>query len=97
MKDKLAVILQKNNFALAVFFIKATDPVAVITDLDDWLVLSQIPHDCFPAGVGRGQDVLNLPVPGHNADVFSRLKDETKAVTVKTNLTVSQTDIQMII
>lgn len=40
-----------------------TNPVAVITDLDDGLILSQIPDYRFPAGVGRGQDVLNLPVP----------------------------------
>lgn len=83
--------LAEGNFGLglAVFCIKATNPVAVVTDLDDGLILSQVPHDCFPARVGRGQDVLNLPVPGHNADVFSRLKEETTAVTAKTNLIMS--------
>lgn len=96
MKDKVAVILHKLTFDLLVFCIKATikkkkatNPVAVVTDLDDGLVLSQIPHDCFPTGVSRGQDMLNLPVPRHNTDVFSRLKEETKAVTDKSNLTMS--------
>lgn len=60
--------------------IKPTNPVAVIADLDDGLVLPQVPHHCFPAGVGRGQDVLHLPVPGHHADVFSRLRKEAKLV-----------------
>lgn len=55
----------------------------MVADLDDGFVLSQVPHNCFPAGVGRGQDVLNLPVPGHDTDVFSRLKGETEAVTDK--------------
>ena len=62
---------------------QTTNPVAVVTDLDDGLVLSQVPHHCFPTGVGWGQDVLNLPVPGHYTDVFSRLKEEMEAVTVK--------------
>lgn len=93
------MIYQAVTLDSAVYCIKATDPVAVVTDFDDGLVLSQVPHDCFPTGVGRGQDVLDLPVPGHDADVFSRLEQETKAVTVKTNLTESlgQTDIQMMI
>ena len=86
--------LEVGKSRLAVFCIKATYPVAVVTDLDDGFVLSQVPHNCFPTGAGRGQDVLNLPVPGHDTDVFSRLKAETKAVTVKTNLTLClrQTD-----
>lgn len=80
------VFLAEDHLGLNVIC-KATHPVAVVTDLDDGLILSQIPHNCFPTGAGRGQDVLNLPVPGHNTDVFSRLKNETKAVIVQTNLT----------
>lgn len=61
----------------------------MVTDLDNGLVLSQVPHNCFPTGIGRGQDVLNLPVPGHDTDIFSRLKEKTKAGAVNTNLTLS--------
>lgn len=82
--DKFAVIWQKvTSHLFTVSSFQATNPVAVVTDLDDGLILSQVPHNCFPTGVGRGQDVLNLPVPGHDTDVFSRLKEETEAVTVK--------------
>lgn len=88
IKHRLAVIWQELTLGLAVFRVKATNPVAVVADLDNRLVLSQVPHNCFPAGVGRGQDVLNLSVPGHDADVFSRLKEETKGVTVKANLNI---------
>lgn len=72
--------LAEGNFGHAVFCIEGTNPVAVVTDLDDGLVLPQVPYNCFPTGVDRGQDVLNLPVPGHNANVFSRLKEEKKIV-----------------
>lgn len=54
----------------------------MVTDLDDGLVLPQVPDDGFATRVGRGQDVLNLPVPGHNADVFGRLKEETDKVSL---------------
>lgn len=50
----------------------------MVTDLDDGFILPQVPHNCFPAGGGRGQDVLDLSVPGHNTDVFSRLREERK-------------------
>lgn len=63
----------------------AADPVAVVADLDDGLVLPQVPHDRLPAGVGGGQDVLHLSVPGHDADVLSglggdRRRDGTRRV-----------------
>lgn len=56
----------------------------MITDLYNGLILSEIPHNCFPTGVGRGKDVLNLSVPRHNTDVFSRLKQKREAVRVTT-------------
>ena len=40
-----------------------THPVAVVTDLYDGFILSQVPDNSFPTGAGRGQDVLHLPVP----------------------------------
>lgn len=52
----------------------------MVADLNNGLVLPQIPHDRFPAGVDRGQDVLDLPVPGDGANVFSRLKKNWKIV-----------------
>lgn len=61
----------------------------MVTDLDNGLVLPQVPYNCFPTGIDRGQDVLNLPVPGNNANVFSRLKEQ-KRVTVR-NLALGKT------
>lgn len=52
----------------------------MVTDLDDGLILPQVPHNRFPTRVGRGQDVLNLPVPGHHTDVFNRLREEAKLI-----------------
>lgn len=75
---------------MAPFVFKATNPVAVVTDLDDGFVLSQVPHNCFPTGVGRGQDVLNLAIPRHDADVFSRLKGQAEAVVRKTRFLTKQ-------
>lgn len=80
----------------AEFCIKVTNPVTVVADLDDGLILSQVPHNCFPTGAGRGQDVLNLSVPGHNTDVLSRLKEMTNASIVKTNLNVSMGETKLI-
>lgn len=55
-------------------FIWDTNPVAVVADLNNGLVLPQVPHNSFAAWVDRGQDVLDLSVPGDGAYVFSRLK-----------------------
>lgn len=73
-----------SEFSISIIdiLITTTDPVAVITDLYDGLILSQVPHHCFPTGGGRSQDVLNLPVPRHNADVFSRLKHRKQSATL---------------
>lgn len=54
----------------------------MVTDLDDGLVLPQVPYNCFSTGVGRGQNVLNLPVPGHHTDVFNRLREEAEFIIV---------------
>lgn len=62
----------------------------MVADLDNGLVLPQVPYNCFPTGIDRGQDVLNLPVPGNNANVFSRLKEQ-KSVTV-TKLALGKTE-----
>lgn len=72
LKSTCALVLQQ-NWDWSAPFIQVTNPVAVVADLNNWLVLSQVPHNRFPAWVDRGQDVLDLPVPGDGADVFSRL------------------------
>lgn len=55
-----------------------TYPVAVVADFNDEVVLAEVPHRRSPAGVGRGQDVLDLSVPRHKADVLHGLMDENQ-------------------
>jgi len=50
-----------------------THPVIVVTDFDDGFVLPEIPHSSSATRTGRRQDVLDLPVPRHAADVLERL------------------------
>lgn len=76
----------------AVLCIKETNPVAVVADLNDGLIFSQVPHNCLPTRTGRGQDVLNLSVPGHNADVLGRLKERSnKGCQIKPGSSMGQT------
>lgn len=44
----------------------------LITDFNDWFILSQVPHNTAAAGRCRGQDVLYLSVPWHTTDVIRR-------------------------
>lgn len=50
-----------------------THSVAVVTDFDDRLILPEVPNHGLATWVSRGQDMLHLPIPGHNTDVFMRL------------------------
>lgn len=52
-----------------------TYSVAVVADFDDEVVLPEVPHRRSAARAGRRQDVLDLPVPRHAADVLQRLQD----------------------
>lgn len=56
-----------------------TNPVAVVADFNDQVVLSQIPDRSFSAGAGRGQDVLHLFVPRNTADVLQGLEETPKS------------------
>lgn len=50
-----------------------TDPVAVVADFDDEVILPQVPDGRPPAGTGRSKNVLHLAVPCHTANVLQRL------------------------
>lgn len=60
-----------------------TYPVAVVADFNDEVILTQVPDWRSPTGVGWGQDVLDLSVPGHEADVLHGLSDKSQTATVK--------------
>lgn len=59
----------------------STNPVAVIADFDNQVVLSEIPDWGFSTGAGWGQDVLNLFVPCNTADVLWGLKQQRQLTT----------------
>lgn len=52
----------------------------MVADLDNGFVLPQVPDNRFATWADRGQDVLDLPVPGDGADVFSGLKEQKMVI-----------------
>lgn len=50
--------------------VPVTHRSTLITDFNDWFILSQVPHNTAAAGRCRGQDVLYLSVPWHTTDVI---------------------------
>lgn len=57
----------------------------MVGDLDDGLVLPEVPDGGSAAGAGGGQDVLDLPVPCNAADVLQRLPHTQQPVTTPTH------------
>lgn len=57
-----------------------TYSVAVVADFNDEVVLAEVPHWGPATRAGWGQDVLDLSVPRHTADVLQRLSDKTTAL-----------------
>ena len=50
--------------------VPVTHRSTLITDFNDWFILSQVPHNTAAAGRCRGQDVLYLSVPWHTTNVI---------------------------
>lgn len=59
----------------------------MVADFNDQVVLAEVPHRGSATRAGRGQDVLDLSVPRHTADVLQRLSDKnTQSQQLKTLL-----------
>lgn len=52
--------------------VPVTHRSTLITDFNDWFILSQVPHNTAATGRCGGQDVLYLSVPWHTTDVIRR-------------------------